>query len=163
MLVSKLRSDGVFEGLVEVDDSTTSLSQGYSFSVPPQIPEGSHAVLAGTWRIVEGPAPQLFVAPQPAPYEDTVNHIVKETQAYLDAFAQTRGYDGILSLVSYISSTSPKFASEAQYGLESRDATWQKVYEIIEQIKVGTRPRQTRFIDIVAELPPLQWPTDVQV
>lgn len=157
MLISKLRSDGVFESVIQVADDTTTIPPGYSFSLPPEIPEGSHAVLSGEWRIVEGPAPELLSIVV-NPYDEATEKIIEYTQNRLDVFAQTRGYDSMLSLVSYANSTNPKFVAEAQYGIESRDATWQKVYEILDRMKAGGMPLS--YTDIAGELPALEWPAD---
>lgn len=84
--------------------------------------------------------------------------IVLQAQGRLDAFAQTRGYDGILSLCTYATSPTQKFAAEGQYGVEARDATWSKLYEIMDDVKAGTRPLPTSYSEIASELPPLIWP-----
>jgi hypothetical protein len=81
------------------------------------------------------------------------------TQQRLDTFAKTRLYDGVLSLCTYATSPNPKFQAEGQYGVESRDATWATLYEIMEEVKAGTRPMPSGYADIESELPVLQWPT----
>lgn len=61
MIVAKLRYDGVFEGTVDIEPKDGKLPKGYSFSLPPEIPEGHHAVLNGSWTIVPGsPAANPF-------------------------------------------------------------------------------------------------------
>jgi hypothetical protein len=85
-------------------------------------------------------------------------NIVAQTQQRLDSFANTRNYDGILSLCTYATSTVTKFQAEGQYGVEARDATWAKLYEIMAEVQVGTRPMPTGFADIEADLPTLAWP-----
>lgn len=85
--------------------------------------------------------------------------IVAATQARLDDFARTRGYDGILSACTYATSTVTKFQAEAQYCVQARDATWAKLYEMLAEVQAGTRPMPSGFEDIEAELPPLNWPT----
>lgn len=84
--------------------------------------------------------------------------IVASTQLRLDSFAQTRGYDGILSACSYATSTVPKFKAEGQYCVEARDATWAKLTDMLAEIEAGTRPVPSGFADIEPELPALQWP-----
>lgn len=83
--------------------------------------------------------------------------IIFRTQSRLDNFAQTRGYDNILSLATYATSTIPKFQQEGQYGVEVRDATWTKLYEIFDEIEAGTRPYPENYESIESELPDLQW------
>ena len=95
--------------------------------------------------------------PQPSP-EEIRTEIIDRTQKRLDDFAQTRNYDGILSLCTYATSTVPKFRAEGQYGVEARDATWAKLYEMLAEVEAGTRPMPTGFADIEPELPVLNWP-----
>lgn len=84
--------------------------------------------------------------------------IVRQTQDRLDAFAQTRGYDGILSACTYATSTVDKFRNEGTYCVEARDATWRKLYEVLAEVEAGTRPAPNSYTDIEPELPPLTWP-----
>lgn len=84
--------------------------------------------------------------------------IVDATQQRLDAFAQTRGYDNILSLCTYVSSPNETFKAEGQYGVEARDATWSKLYEIFNEVESGVRPMPSGYADIEPALPPLVWP-----
>jgi hypothetical protein len=85
-------------------------------------------------------------------------NVVAETQKRLDDFAKTRNYDGILSLATYATSTNTTFATEGQYGVEARDATWAMLYTILAEVQAGTRPMPTGYSDIEAELPTLSWP-----
>lgn len=87
-----------------------------------------------------------------------VDGIVAQTQSRLDDFARTRNYDGILSLCTYATSPTLKFQTEGQYGVEARDATWAKLYEILAEVEVGTRPVPSGYQDIEPDLPPLAWP-----
>lgn len=84
--------------------------------------------------------------------------ISAQTQARLDNFARTRAYDGILSACTYVSSTVQKFQVEGQYCVESRDATWAKLYEIMAEVEAGTRPMPSSYADIESDLPALVWP-----
>ena len=108
------------------------------------------------WLYVDGE-----FSPPPAPVkppEQIQSEIVTATQKRLDDFAKTRNYDGILSLATYATSTVPKFQAEGQYGVEARDATWSKLYEILAEVEAGTRPMPSSYADIEFELPPLVWP-----
>ena len=84
--------------------------------------------------------------------------IIDATQNRLDTFAQTRKYDGILSLCTYATSTVPKFQQEGQYGVNARDATWAKLYEMLAEVEAGQRPVPSGYADIEGELPALVWP-----
>jgi hypothetical protein len=159
MLVSKIREDGVFDGFVEYPEGTTKLPRGYSFSLPPDISEGFYAVMRGGWKIVAGEKPEY--PPKPSEEELLTNlyrDIVDSTQKRLDDFARTREYDGILSACTYVTSTVIKFKNEGQYCVEVRDATWYKLYEIMEEVTNNTRPVPSGYDDIKSELPILEWP-----
>lgn len=101
-----------------------------------------------------------FIRPLPPAKtpEELQTEIVESTQQRLDDFARTHGYDGILSLCTYATSTVPKFAAEGQYGVEARDATWAKLYQILAEVQAGTRPMPSGYGDIEPLLPVLEWP-----
>lgn len=98
-----------------------------------------------------------YARPQPSSAQ-IKNEIVKATQRRLDDFAKTREYDGMLSLCTYATSTNQKFAAEGQYGVEARDATWAKLYEILAEVEAGSRPMPTGYKAIESDLPKLEWP-----
>lgn len=87
-----------------------------------------------------------------------IDSITNATQAHLDAFAATRGYDGIMSAATYASSPTLKFAAEGQYCVDQRDATWAALYTIMGEVQAGTRPMPTGFADVEPDLPALVWP-----
>lgn len=84
--------------------------------------------------------------------------IVASTQLRLDAFARTRNYDGILSACTYATSSVPKFASEGQYAVQARDATWAALYGLLEEVQAGERPVPESFDGVAPLLPALEWP-----
>ena len=84
--------------------------------------------------------------------------IIDATQARLDKAAKDHGYDSILSLCTYAASAVPRFATEGQYGVQLRDATWAKLVMIYADVEVGTRPIPT-WEQVEAELPAIEWPT----
>jgi hypothetical protein len=100
-----------------------------------------------------------FVNPPPPPKtpEELVAEFTAKVQARLDAFARTRGYDGILSACTYATSTNPKFAGEGQYCVQVRDATWAACYAVLAAVQAGQRPVPT-WEELEAELPALGWP-----
>lgn len=84
--------------------------------------------------------------------------IVNQTQLRLDDFAKTREYDSIMSACTYATSAVAKFAAEGQYCVAARDATWNKLYEVLAEVEAGTRPVPTSYADVEPELPALEWP-----
>jgi hypothetical protein len=125
-----------------------------------------------THEILFGPAPDFFVGNaltfdgvweviDPAALAPHIQEqIVTLTQKRLDDFAKTRNYDGILSACTYATDLNPKFASEGQYCVEARSATWTRLYEMLAEVEAGTRPMPTGYADIEPELPPLVWPDE---
>lgn len=88
---------------------------------------------------------------------DLQREIVGKTQERLDSFAKSRGYDSILSACTYVTSQIPKFAHEGQMAVQSRDATWAKLYQILGEVEAHQRPVPTCFEDVEADLPALNW------
>lgn len=135
-----------------------------SSSLPPDaspITDAQHAeLLAAQSRglvIVPGPDGPVAEPPALAP-ADPLLGIVYATQARLDVFARTRGYDGILSACTYERSTDPAFAREGAYCVAMRDATWRTLYDILTEVEAGTRPAPADYAEIEPELPALTWP-----
>lgn len=77
-------------------------------------------------------------------------------QRHLDATAQTRQYDGILSLCSYATSTDPIFSTEGQAGVVFRDACWRKGEDVMEAVLQGQRAIPTEA-ELLAEMPVIGW------
>lgn len=111
------------------------------------------------WEVY-GLTPEEIAANEAAHIKQVTDNIVQQTQQRLDDFAQTRNYDGILSLCTYATSTFPKFKVEGQYGVEARDATWETLYQILAEVEAGTRPMPNSYADIEPDLPPLVWPDE---
>lgn len=110
------------------------------------------------WR-VDALTPEQIAINQAAATAVFVNTVTTTTQARLDDFAKTRNYDGILSACTYASSSVLKFATEGQYCVDSRDATWATLYTIMGQVQAGQRPMPT-LDEILGELPVLTWPSE---
>lgn len=93
--------------------------------------------------------------------EKLINRIVElvrqHVQKLLDAFAQQRGYDGIVSAVSYANSSVQQFANEGQRALQKRDEAWTNMYAYIAEVKAGSKPVPKSVSEIEAELPALTW------
>jgi hypothetical protein len=87
---------------------------------------------------------------------DLQTSIVQAVQDRLDAFAQTRGYDNILSACTYVASAVPKFATEGQDAVDARDVAWMTCYQILGAVLAGSRPVPT-VAEVLAELPLPSW------
>ena len=97
--------------------------------------------------------PQVFYD-----YDKIQADIIERTQKRLDDFAKTRDYSSIMSLCTYAASSVAKFKVEGEYGVMARDQTWQKLYEIMDDVKAGKREHPKNFYEIQSELPVLTWP-----
>lgn len=95
--------------------------------------------------------------PQPANPPDVFTLAVAAVQQRLDAFAQTRGYDGILSACTYTASAVPKFAAEGAYCVQSRDGHWSACYQMLADVQAGRRATPT-LDEVIAAMPVLVWP-----
>lgn len=104
---------------------------------------------------------QFVVADRPdAPAKRRDREIKSFTAAIqyrLDAFAQTRGYDNMLSACTYATSGQAQFKAEGQRCVALRDTTWAAAYTILAQVDAGTRPMPATLADIEGDLPVMEW------
>lgn len=112
----------------------------------------------GVLHTVEEQEAAAIAAAQAQHLEAVKASIIAATQARLDQFAMTRNYSSMLSACTYATSPTPRFAVEGQYCVAARDATWARLYEMLDEVLAGTRPMPSGYADIEAELPPLVWP-----
>lgn len=122
-----------------------------------RVVEGTPEKVSGQWTQVWNVV-ALTAEETSQNLQDLQRSIVSLTQRRLDDFARTRGYDNILSLCTYATSTVSKFAVEGQRGVEARDATWVKLTRILDEVLAGKRQMPAGYSDIEPELPPLSWP-----
>jgi hypothetical protein len=107
-----------------------------------------------------GNVPEPMPAP-PAPAPPTTDEIIAQltlvVQGYLDAGAQARNYDSVLSATTYAASMNPRFAAEGQATVAWRDAVWVACYAIMQAVLAGQRPVPTPAA-LISELPVIEWP-----
>lgn len=91
----------------------------------------------------------------------TMTQLAKKATEYvqgrLDQFANSRGYDGILSACSYKDSTNPAFAADAAIAIPKRDQAWTNLHAYLADVQSGVKPVPTSVQDITAQLPELVW------
>ncbi|MFC0280316.1 hypothetical protein ACFOHK_08155 [Falsigemmobacter intermedius] len=100
--------------------------------------------------------PTPYVPPEPVALtaEQLVEQIRVSVQAHVDATARERLYDNGNSLASYVASTNPQWAAEAQAFVAWRDAVWMQVYDLWAS---PPEPWPTP-VGVIADLPAINWP-----
>lgn len=79
-------------------------------------------------------------------------------RVHLNAGAQSRGYDDIVAACSYAASSHARFGQEGRDCLQWRDAVWDAVSVVFEDVRAGRRDLPTAE-EVVAELPRIVWTT----
>ena len=92
----------------------------------------------------------------PLTEEQIQAHLTQVVQNYMDKTVQTRGYDNIRTACTYANSTDETFNAEGTACVVWRDAVWRKCYDILAEVKAGTREIPTEE-ELISELPKLEW------
>jgi hypothetical protein len=92
---------------------------------------------------------------------ETMEMLVARTKqmisAMLDSAVQSRGYDGIVSCVSYVGDPNPRFDAEARAAREWRSAVYSAGYAILAEVPEGvTTPEQV--LALMPKLEDFGWP-----
>lgn len=101
------------------------------------------------------PAIIAFLSPPP-----TLEDYRAAIRAHVDAVAQIRQYDNAVSCASYVASTNPVWAAEAQAFVAWRDAVWVYAFTELDKVANGERqqPTVSEFIDELVAAVPMVWP-----
>lgn len=83
---------------------------------------------------------------------NSTDDCIKYVEQLMDFKAKEYGYDNILSACSYKDTSNEKFAKEGKAFSLWRDAIWSKTFELIDEIKNGTK----KFEDFISNLPKLE-------
>lgn len=96
------------------------------------------------------------VAPYVPPVEtpdQVVTRLSNIVQRHMDSAAQARGYDSILSAVTYASEPSvPAYQIDGQAFRSWRSLVWQKCLDVMAAVKSGARATPTE-VELLGELP----------
>jgi len=115
---------------------------------PCQSVEDPDFVAYKEWAMTEGNLP-IIDNTIPVTEQDVITVV----QNLLDTTAQSKRYDNMLSLSTYVNSTVPKFKAEAEAGIAWRDICWSTCYDILlSGIEI------TSVEDVLIQLPPIVWP-----
>lgn len=81
----------------------------------------------------------------------------KAIQNLVDSTARERQFRDGVTLASYIGSTKPKWAAEAQAFVAWRDNVWFYAYGELAKVQAGQREQPT-VEQFLAEIAPITWP-----
>ena len=91
---------------------------------------------------------------------DAIDVYRLEIQAHIDAKAREKQYDRGATLASYVNSTVPEWAAEAQDFVAWRDQVWAYALAELDKVQSGGR-EQPSVEDFLAELPAFEWPSEL--
>lgn len=96
------------------------------------------------------PAPYVAAPPDMSTFTAAIDAHVEQT-------ARDRQYNGAAHLASYVTSTVPAWAAEAQTFVAWRDAVW--LFALAELAAIQSGENSVPSIpDLVASLPEIEWP-----
>jgi hypothetical protein len=87
--------------------------------------------------------------------DDLMTNYINIVQALLDTSAQALGYDNIISVCTYATSTKEKFRTEGQKFVEWRDNVWDSCYTTLALVQAGEIPIPT-MNELLNSLPKLE-------
>ena len=108
----------------------------------------------GTWSKRELTPEEIFEVDNAVLAE-----IISKTQERLEAFAQSRGYDGVDSVAKYNGSKNPRYAADFRTISAACSDTWDAVFAYQNDVITGQTPKPTGYADVEPHLPVLEWPT----
>lgn len=119
--------------------------------VVPNDPKNRHRQMIAKWEKQGNTIPHLATeAPTQLDYQTAIQNMI-------DDKAKEKRYDNGNSMATYVTSSDPVWAIEAQAFVEWRDRVWQHAYREMDKVLSGVRAQPT-VDEILAELPPLVWP-----
>lgn len=115
------------------------------------------AQAAGKSIVADADGRPIAIDPSPPTVEERQRALIDAVQRHMDAGAQARGYDGILSATSYATSTHPTFGPEGIAFRDWRDTVWAYCHQVRSEVEAGRRA-MPEAEDLIAELPVAKLP-----
>jgi len=78
-------------------------------------------------------------------------------EKHIETVAAAKAYSGTVSLASYVNSSVPQWAAEAQAFVAWRDEVWIYAYGVFGAVQAGQIAIPS-IPDFIAALPPIAWP-----
>jgi len=135
---------------------------GLAVIQPAIIPPGKVAV-GEPFLVDDNGAPReaYTLEDEPPPPPPTLDDYRQAVQAHIDVTAQQRQYDSGYTCASYVNSTNPQWAAEAQAFIAWRDAVWAYSFAELAKVEDGEREQPTveQFVAELAAAVPMEWPS----
>jgi hypothetical protein len=87
----------------------------------------------------------------------TQDDYISAIEDHINDVAKAKAYSGAVSMASYVTSTVPQWAAEAQTFVAWRDACWVYAYTQLAAVQQAQRSQPT-VAGFILELPTIVWP-----
>lgn len=131
---------GATQSEIRINDIEADVS-GLTRTPPPSV---DHDLVDGSWVLNTERASATLQ-----------RQLAAAVQAHMDSAAQARGYDNLLSAVSYADEpVVPSFQAEGQAFRAWRSRVWARCYELLALVQAGEMPAPADA-ELIAQLPAL--------
>lgn len=148
-------ASGIFTGTVfsgPADSVDLNCPLGFAYL------QGKHDHLSVRIDLDTGALVPYTPPPPPPPTTEQIRaELTQAVQDHLDATARAHGYDSMLSLCTYATSSVPRFHDEGQAGVYWRDSVWTYCFGQLQAVLSGQRSAPTAQ-KLISELPSITWP-----
>lgn len=122
----------------------------------PYVQRNESGNIIGQYAVLQEGYAEEFLPDDSPELQPSIDAVAKQfevaVQGELDADAQAKGYDGVLSACSYAGAPNA-FQDDGLAYVARRSAAWVYCYQELAKVKSGERPMPT-IEQIISELPP---------
>lgn len=119
------------------------------------------------WEVTHDEECNIVLTPPPPPVEptppteeeilaQTKQNLLMAVDHYLNSTVQERGYDNIVTCVTYENDIDEVFRAEGSAAKQWRSRVYRRCYEILDEVLSGQREIPTEE-ELIAELPVFNW------